>query len=866
MDKLLFDLRSAARALAARPAFTVVAALALALGIGANTAIFSVVHAVLLRPLPYRDAERLAWITAKVPELDMEMVAGADYLEWRDASRTLASIAAYDDSARFTLKSAEQPERIDGAQVSASFLPTLGVEPAQGRGFLPEEEKLNAGRPAVLSHRLWERLFGADTPLQGQTVRLDDDVYTVVGVLPRGFLFPRNAEVDLLVPLVFDEAVERGRRRMMLVQTIGRLKPGVSLAQAYAELKTIRDRSVAAANEADERAGGSAPEGPAPGGPPPGPGGPGGPGGRRIQIAVDGPGGPPGGGPRGGPGGPGGGPPRLPEPILQVTTLREHLVGDVRPALLMMLGAVGLVLLIACANVANLLLARATARRQEIAIRATLGAGRWRIARLLLTESGLLGLLGGACGLVLAFWMVPPLVARMPADLASGLFRQTEIQIDAVVLAFTLLLSLATSLLFGLAPAFSAARFNLTEPLKEGARGGSHAARRLLVAAEVALAVVLLVGAGLLLRSFLRLQAVDTGFDPEGVLTLTLELDEARYGSPAAAAGFFQELERRVRALPGVESVSFSDSLPLGGFRMILRGLQVEGQEPLDPAEQPPVGIASVGPGHFRTLGIRLLRGRPFQESDNDGALPVAIVSESMARKFWGDQDPVGKRFQMGRRENGWTTVVGVAGEVKYNGLEEDSSMVQLYRPLLQQARPFGILSVRAAGDPAALTSAVRREILALDRNVPVSNVVTMEEVLARSVADRRFSLTLLGLFAILALLLAAIGLYGVLAYAVTERTHEIGIRMALGAERRRVLALILRQGLTMAAIGIAVGLPVSLAVGRLLRSSLYGVTALDPLTLGTIPLVLLGVALLSSLLPAWRATQVSPMVALRED
>ena len=843
MDRLLSDVRGALRALLNRPGFTAVAVLTLALGIGANSAIFSVVNALLLRPLPYEEPERLVWVTNKIPEIDMEMTAGADYLDWRDGSRSLQSVAAFTDGERFTWKGGEEPERLEGGRISASFLPTLGVAPAQGRGFRPEEERLNAPRVALLSHRLWERLFGGKGVPGEQPLPLDDETYTVVGVLPESFRFPGNPDLDVFVPLALDEAQERGRQRMSIVQVIGRIAPGVSLGQVRAELAAIQKRSVEAARQAAE----TQPE------PPPGPprGGPGGGGQMTIRIG-------------GGPGRPGGGF-ELPETKLEILPLAERLSGNVRPALLLLLGAVGLVLLIACANVANLLLARATARRREIAIRAALGAGRGRIIRLLLAESILLGLLGGAAGLLLAFAGIRLLLALVPADLWGGLLRQIPIGIDGPVLAFTLLLSLATGLVFGLAPALSASRVDLSDPLKEGGRTRPGRARGLLVAAEVAMAVILLVGAGLLFRSFLRLQSVDPGFEPERVLTLGFELPRNAYSEPARQRFFFEELSRRVAALPGVESAAVANGIPLTGFSMILRGLTVDGRDPLPPDQQPEVAVVTASPDYFRTMGIKILSGRPFAEADGEGDAPVAIVSRSMARKFWGDADPVGRRLRVGPPDVPWTTVVGMVEDVRSEGLEADPRL-QMYRPFFQQPRPMGYLAVKTAGDPAALVHAVRAEALAIDRNVPVRDVLTLEQRLAGSVSSRRFNLVLLGLFAALALALAGVGLYGVLAYAVTERTREIGIRMALGARREGVLGLVIRQGLTLAAVGAGVGLVLSFALSRYLRSSLFGVTSNDPVTYVAIPLVLLLVALLSSYLPARRATRVDPMVALRNE
>lgn len=874
MDSFALDLRAALRALRKRPAFTAVAILTLALGIGANTALFSVVHAVLLRPLPFHEPEQLIHVTNRVVGSDFELTPAADYLDWRDQSGHLAGITAWSDGDDHTLRHGEVSERLQGARVSASFFPVLGLRLAQGRGFLATEEKLQGGRVAVVSHRLWNRLFGAAVRLEGQMVRLSDEAFTIVGVLPDGFLFPRSPEVDVLLPLALDETTERGRRQMTLVQLIARLGPGVTAGQARAELETIQKRARAAARESLAA---EAAAGPRPGAAEPPPGPPPGSGEGRMIIRMapgpgsgpgsgPGPGGPPpGAGPRRGPGGGGpGGPPGFPETLLVIQPLREWLVGDIRPSLLMLLASVGCVLLIACANVANLLLARATSRRREIAVRAALGAGRGRIVRLLLTESTLLAVLGGACGLLLAHWTIQPLVALMPPDLADGLFRFTTIGIDAPVLLFTFLVSCSTGLLFGLVPAIAATRVDLQDPLKEEGRGGrSGALRGLLVAAEVAVAAVLLVVAGLLLRSFLRLNAVDPGFEADPVLTLQVGLDPERYPTPDRQAGFFQESVRRVAALPGVRSVSFASTVPLTGFSMLVRGIQAEGQPPIPIEEMPETAIVLAGPDYFQTLGIPLLRGRAFTAADTAGAPDVAIVSRAMARRYWGEADPVGRRLRGMRRD---MLVIGVAEDVKHEGVITESSRLVMYFPFLQQPLPFGFLAVRAAGDPAELTAAVRDQLLALDPSIPISDVATLRERLRGSVADRRFQLTLLGLFALLALGLAGVGLYGVLAYMVGERTQEIGIRMALGAERGRVLTLVVRQGLRLAAAGLAAGLVLSLPAGRLLRSSLYGVTPADPVTYILIPAALLGVALLSSWLPARRATRVDPAVALRKE
>jgi ABC-type antimicrobial peptide transport system permease subunit len=870
MDTLALDLRAAARALLKRPALTAVAVITLALGFGANTALFSVVYAVLLRPLPFRDAERLVHVTNRVVGLDFEITSAGDFLDWRDQSRLLSGIAAYTNSEGFTLHQGDTPERLQGALVSANFLSVLGVQPTQGRSFLPTEEKLQGGRSILVSQRLWDRLFGAETRLVGQTLRLDDEIYTIVGLLPRTFLFPRNPEIDVLKPLVLDEAVERGRRLMTPVQIIARLAPGASPGPMGAELLAIQKGAQDASRESSV----AAPEAEAPSPPP-----------AAVPLrepALRGGGASPppsaavplrepalrGGGEDPGPGihrgGDPGGLPPLPETLLIIQPLREWLVGNVRLSLLMLFGSVACVLLIACANVANLLLARATSRRQEIALRAALGAGRGRIVRLLLTESVLLSLLGGAAGLLIAAWTLRPLVGLMPPDLAAGLFRQTVIRIDGPVLLFTFLLTSLAGLLFGITPALSASRVDLQDPIKESGRSGrSTTLRGLLVTAEVAVAAVLLIVAGLLLRSFLYLHAVDPGFDANRVLTAKVDLDPKQYDSPTRLSSFYQEVARRAGALPGVESVTFASSMPLTGFTMIRRGLEVEGRPPLPFEEQPEVGVVLAGPDYFRTLGILLLRGREFTAADQQGGPPVAIVSRSLARKLWGDADPIDHRIVGGRVS---FTVIGIADDVKQEGVSANTQRILIYQPFLQQPPPFGIIAVRTPGNPAALTAALQRSIQSVNPAVPISDTVTLREQLRSSVADRRFQLTLFGGFALLALGLAAIGLYSVLAYTVSEQTHEIGIRMALGAARGDILSLVLRRGLFLVAVGAGLGLLLSWPAGRLVRGSLFGVVPADPITYLLIPAVLLSVALLATWLPAWRATRLDPAISLRSE
>jgi putative ABC transport system permease protein len=865
MSAILADICHALRALRAKPAFTLAAVLTLALGIGANSAIFSLVEALLVRPLPYRDPGSLVGAANYIRDFNAEMTGGGDYLDWQEQSRKLQAIEAFDDSVSLTLTGREQPERLRGARVSVGLLPLLGVAPASGRGFRAEEGKLNGPPAVILSARLAERLFGlggaggtASTGdhragALGELLQLDGRARPVVGVLPRHFVFPGNPELDVLEPLQLDPARERGRRQMSILTVVGRLRPGATPAQARGELQAIHQRAEAAALAADlagPRAGQLAG---APGGPPartPGSG-------SSMQIRVEA---------RNGSGRPGSRRMLGFDSEVRVTALQEKLVGKVRPALLLLSGAVGLVLLIACANVAHLLLARAASRRREIAVRAALGANPGRLVRHLLTESILLGLAGGTAGLLVAAWGSRLLAALAPGELSGALLPQVAVGLDTPVLLFTLGLVLATSLLFGLAPALAAVRVDLREPFQAVARGRHGKGRGFLVAGEVALATILLVGAGLLVRSFARLRAVDPGFRPERVLTLALDLSSSGgYQGATSQAAFMSELAQRVAALPGVRSVAFGDSLPLARVRRMLRGLTVENRPPRDPREQPEVMLSAVSPDYFRTLGIGLRRGRGFEARDDATAPPVAVVSRTLARSFWGEADPIGKRIRFGPPDHPWVTVVGEAADVRREDLAT-APKAELYLPYLQQPSPFGFLALRTRGDPAAQTAAVRREVHALDAQLPVFDISTLEQRLAASVAARRFGLLLLGTFAALALILAAVGLSGVVAYSVAERTREIGVRMALGAGRGDVLSLIVGKGLLMVAAGIVVGIPAALGLSRFLAGALYGIAANDPLTYVAIPVVLLAASYLAAYLPARRATQVDPVVVLRQE
>jgi putative ABC transport system permease protein len=848
MDTLRMDVRLAVRALAARPGFTLAAVLTLALGIGGSTAIFGFVDAVLLRPLPYDDPGRLVSVANVIPQLRAEMAGGGDYLDWRDRSRSLAAIAAYSSSDSVTLVSGGEPRRVPAAHVSASFLPTLGIVPAAGRNFRAEEDRPRASGVAVVTAKLWHRLFPDAAPGEERSVELDGSLRAVVGVLPDGFVFPGQPEVELLLPLALDEPGERARARQSLVKVIGRLGPDATIEQARAELAAIQSAAVAAAPAAPRRGfmiTGSAPDvrGPGPTGDAPAPP-PSANAKARRPYGFD--------------------------TYLKVVPLQRALAADLRPALLLFSAAVGLVMMMACANTANLLLARAAARQGEMAVRAALGAGRGRLVRQLLTESAVLALLGGAAGLAVAALLIAAVLALVPPEIAAS-FRRAAVRVDTGAIAFTLLLSLGTSALFGLVPALFAARVDAGEGLRAGARcaspgAGRRRVRRLLVGAEVAVAFVLLVGAGLLVRSFVRLTALDPGFRPGQVVTVALELKRQDYPAPAAQLTFFERLLERARTLPGVEAAAAGDSLPLKPFSMVMMGGGAADQPLPEPGRSPELALCAVTPDYFRALGIVLRGGRPFLDSDRAGSPEVAIVNETLARRLWGAADPVGKQMRFPRAGSPeLTTVVGVVADVRHEGLETAPRGV-VYRPFAQDPRPFAFVALRAPVDPSSLVAALRREVAALDRGLAVHDVATMDRRLSDATAARRFNTALVGAFGLVALLLSAVGLYGVMAQSVTERTRELGIRIAIGAAPRQVRALVLRQGLAMAAGGAAVGAVASLIASRALKGALYGVGPTDQATFAAVPVILLAVCAIACALPARRATRVDPAVALRAE
>ncbi len=815
------DLRYAIRMLLRKPGFTLIAVLALALGIGANTAIFSVVNAVLLRPLPYQQPDRLVMVWQRLggaTSFGQLPCSAPDYIDYRDQTQTLENVGAF-LNASFTMVTPSAAERVNGSQVSANLFPLLGIAPLRGRTFTTDEDRPGKDQVVVLSYGAWQRRFGSDPEILGRTLVFDQQPRKVIGVMPKDFDFPSeglrgNMPAELWVPIAFTPAQigPEGRGDNFDISVIARRKPGVTIQQASADIDRVS---------------------------------------RRIYESY---------------------PPEIRKLFSLngfVTDLHEQVVGNVRTLLLVLLGAVGCVLLIGCANVANLLLAKAAGRRREVAIRTALGAGRVRVLRQLLTESLLLGLVGGALGLLIAVWLTQLLIHFSPGNVP----RLAESQLNTGVLAFGLALSLLTGVLFGLAPALEASKSDLNTDLKEGSRGAAafrrSRLRSALVVAEVALSLVLLAGAGLLLRSFVKLRGVPMGFRPDHVLTLSVTLPQTRYQTKAQARSFFHEFIERTQALPGVTSAAATTGLPLIGQWTIVvtpEGKVATGKKSLDTAF-----FEGVTPGFHHTLGISLEKGRLFTDADNDRTVAVAIINDAMARHYWPNQDPLGKRFKWGPAESSrsWITVVGVVSDVKQSDLAAEVKP-GVYLPILQMPQESPMLglnlAVRTASDPTVIISGLRNIVRSLDPEAPLFQVRTMEEVLSTSVAPRRFNMLLLAAFAGLALLLASIGIYGVMSYSVSQYTQEIGIRMALGARAADVLRLIIRQGMGLVLIGLAIGTAGALALTRVMSSLLFEVKPADPLTFASVSVLLAAVAFAANYIPARRATRVDPMIALRYE
>lgn len=806
MNTLWQDIRFAVRMLLKNPGISAVVVLVLALGIGANTTIFSVVNAVLLRPLPYEDPDGLVRLSEDSPQVPEMSISYPNFLDWREQNKVFSKIAAMQFRS-LNLIGSDEPERLQGRAVSAEFFDVLGVKPASGRSFMAEEDRPGANRVCIVSDGLWKRRFGSDPSLVGKQLTLSGESYTVVGVLPSSYRFGTPTDIFVPIGLRADEMMSRGSHPG--IYAIARLKPGVTVEQARSELISMAQRI----SQQNGQAGNSA----------------------------------------------------------TLKPLREVFVEDVRTPLLILLGAVGFVLAIACANVANLLLARAAARGREIAIRAALGAGRARIVRQLLTESVLLACLGGIVGLLLALWGIDVLRTASIDSLPTV----AVIKLDTSVLLFTLLISVLTGVVFGLAPALGASKTDLNETLKESGRGAGASPRRglarnLLVVTEVALSLVLLVGAGLLVKSFLHILDTDPGFNPDKLLTVQISRmagkDEGR-----KVADFFTELNGRLAELPGVEAVAHSNGLPLLGATDT--SFAIEGRPKPEPGKQPQTMLYVTSPEYLQAMGIRLVKGRFFTAQDTQRSPRVGVIDEAFARQQFPNEDPVGQRLA-GNDKNPSTEIVGVVAHVKHFGLDAaERVQPQLYLPFNQA--PDEVLPdlstrmnliVRTAIDPLTLSAAVRREVQAIDPNQPVYNINTMEQTLAQSLATQRLSMTLLTFFAGVALLLAAIGIYSVLSYAVTQRTHEIGLRMALGAQRKDVLRLVVGQGMTLVAVGILFGLVASFALMRVMASLLYGVSATDPVTFAGVALLLAIVAMLACYIPARRAMRVDPIIALRYE
>jgi len=800
------DLRYGLRMLAKNPGFTIVAVLALALGIGANSAIFSVVNTVLLRPLPYDDPDRLIVVReTKLPQFPEFSIAPGNFLDWQKQNTVFSQLEAYRGNT-YNLTGTGEPERLRGTRVTTGLFPMLGVKPAQGRNFLAEEDKPGSGNVALISYGLWQRRFGGDANIIGQQLKLNDRSHTVIGIMPPGFQFP-DRNVDLWAPMAFTDQ-ERQVHGGHYISTLGRLKPGVNLEQALAEMKNI-------AQQLERQYPGS-----------------------NAGWSV------------------------------KLIPMLEFGVRDVKPALLVLLGAVACVLLIACANVANLLLARAATRQKEVAVRTALGAGRWRIVRQLLTESVLLALVGGVAGLLLGWGGMKLLLRLAP----QGLPRIQDVTIDGRALGFTLLITLLTGVIFGLVPALQASRPDLNETLKDGGRGGTGGVHRqrirnLLVIAEVALALVLLVGAGLMMKSFARLQQVDPGFDPKNALVAAIDLPGSKYPDNQQRLAFYNQLIQQLSALPGVQAVGATQSLPLGGDYVL--GFVIQGRPPAAPGQDRSTNYYSVTTDYFKAAGMTLLRGRLFTERDTLGATNVAIINEAMAKRYFPNEDPIGQRIHVTQGPETFREIVGIVSDTKQYGLDQDTP-VQTYTPYLQM--PFSnsmVVVVRTAGDPLSLSAAVRSQVLSIDKQQPVASIRALEQILYNSLANQRFSMLLFGVFAAVAMVLAAVGIYGVMAYAVTQRTHEIGIRMALGASQSKVLKLVIKQGMLLVLIGVTLGLAAAFTLSILLTSFstlLYGIKPTDPTTYAGISLLLASVALAACYIPARRATKVDPMIALRYE
>ena len=802
------ELRISARLLLKRPLFTITVIITLALGIGANSAAFSVVDAVLLRPLPYPDSDRLMMISGlNVEKGTPTRVSFQRFAAFREQSQSFENIAAVADE-NFILTGRDTPEQLEGGKISGDLFQVLGVKPAIGRSFLPEEDRPGGAPVVILTHGLWQRSFGADPKIVGQAIGLDGKSYTVVGVLPADFTFldekkkalwvPNASEVSYLAP----ESIRLGA---FYLRVLARLKPGVSYEQAQAEL----GNTTSAYKQNN-------------------------PGNSDLSVNS------------------------------QIMPLQEFVVSDIRRTLLVILGIVGFILLIACANVANLLLARAAARRREFAIRSAMGASRWQLIRQLLTESVLLSMLGGVLGLVLAYGGIQWLIAAQPPNIP----RLSGLGLDIRVLAFTFAISLLTGIAFGLAPALQGSQTNLNETLKEGGRSGGdggrgHRIRSLLVAFEVALTLVVLISAGLLIQSFMRLRSSSAGLDYRNIVSMSVTLPQSRYTEPHQQVNFFNQVRESVKSLPGVTNVAAAWRPPLmgpGGSGIV----EVEGLPSPGKGKEPLISTRFVSPDYFPTLGVPLVTGRDFTERDNDKSPKVVIINQSMARRFWPGADPVGKYLSYSTSRIR-AEVIGVVGDVKFK-VGDPQTSEEMYVPHAQKPRLGMVLLVRTLNNPLSLAPAVQNRILNLDKSQPVSDVQTLEQVVEGSISQPRMTMMLLSTFALIALLLSAVGVYGVMSYSVTQRTKELGIRIALGARPSNIFTLVIKEGMVLVLVGVVVGLAAALASARVLSSLLFQVSAVNLMLFLGVSLLLAVIALFACYVPARRATKIAPIIALNND
>ena len=818
METLWQDVRYGWRVLQHSPGFAVVAALTLAIGIGANAAIFSAVDAFLLRPLPYSDPNGIVmvWDTDPNRNLYRATASPAEFLDWRDMNHVFGELSAWRPSF-VTITGGGEPEQVWGIRVTGNFFHLFGIKPILGRDFSAEEEQPGHERVAIVSYAFWERRFGGDRAIVGQPVLLDYQPYQIIGVLPRGFsLFGTSASLDVWVPFAFNRAQLNREDHELLV--FGRLKRGVQIGQAQAEMETISAALKKLYPKFDQKTG------------------------------------------------------------IRVVGFQRDLTNGVRPALLVFLAAVAFVLLIACANVANLMLARAASREREIALRTALGAGRARIFRQLLTESVLLAIIGGVLGIIVAFGGIRFIHATLPAG-NHELPLSGGIQLNMPVLAFTIGLSLLTGIIVGLAPALQISRAELSESLKEGSRGStsgrrSHLIRSSLIVSEVALSLLLLVGAGLLIRSFVRLMSEDLGFNPSNLLTMQIWLPQNRYSSPSQVTSFYQQVLERVDAIPGVKTAGAVNFLPFSGWADYC-DFDIAGRATPPSGDQFTSRYRVIDWQYLRTMGIRIESGRDLTVADGPDAAGVVLINEALVHRYWPAENPVGKQIRIhlppvrspweAQPRDSWLTIVGVVGDIREWdwGLEK---LPALYLPYPQSPSQLMSIVIRGNVDAGQTTTAVRRIVTSLDANQPVTTVRMMDDLLAQSLAQRRLSMVLLAIFAAVAMLLAAVGIYGVMAYAVAQRTHEIGIRIALGAEPRDVLRMIVGHAMLLAGIGLGIGLISSALLVRYLRSQLYGIHAIDPATFAGVSVVIAAVAMASSYFPARRATRVDPLVALRYE